>query len=170
MLSARQSQRLLSLLMIAPLNPAAAKLCGFSSGPLLRSSVPPPPPLQQCNDASWWITSLRGGAVPSCPPSPVPLREWHPVLLAFLGTSFGWFMTALGSAAVIIHRLALPETTYRKVLDFMLGVSGGVMTAASYWSLLAPALEFAELQGWGDCARPLSRTHTQQPSAAHHTH
>ena len=50
-------------------------------------------------------------------------------------------MTALGSAAVVIHRLGLPEAQYRKVLDFMLGVSGGVMTAASYWSLLAPALE-----------------------------
>ena len=48
------------------------------------------------------------------------------MLLGFLGTSFGWFMTALGSAAVIIHRLGLPESTYRKVLDFMLGVSGGV--------------------------------------------
>jgi len=31
----------------------------------------------------------------------------------------------------------------------MLGISGGVMCAASYWSLLAPALEFAELQNWG---------------------
>ena len=99
----------------------------------------------------WW--QLRGGfssPAPACPPARVPLKDWHPVLLAFLGTSFGWFMTALGSAAVAIHRLNLPEKTYRKVLDFMLGVSGGVMTAASYWSLLAPALEFAELQGWGE--------------------
>ena len=45
--------------------------------------------------------------------------------------------------------LGLKEEQYRRVLDFMLGVSGGVMTAASYWSLLAPALEFAEDQGWG---------------------
>jgi len=57
-------------------------------------------------------------------------------------------MTALGSGAVVIHRLGLPETAYRKVLDFMLGISAGVMMAASYWSLLAPALEFAESQGW----------------------
>jgi zinc transporter ZupT len=35
-----------------------------------------------------------------------------------------------------------------QVLDFFLGVSGGVMTAASYWSLLAPALDFAEQQGY----------------------
>ena len=78
------------------------------------------------------------------------IKTWHPVMLGFLGTCFGWFMTALGSAAVVIHHLGLPEDTYRKVLDFMLGVSGGVMTAASYWSLLAPALEFAEAQGWGE--------------------
>ena len=77
------------------------------------------------------------------------LADMHPVLLALLGTSFGWFMTALGSAAVVIHKLGLDEKTYRKVLDFMLGISGGVMVAASYWSLLAPALEFAEMQGWG---------------------
>ena len=104
---------------------------------------------QYCDaQASSWYLSLRGGASPPCPR--VPIKEWHPVLLAFLGTSFGWLMTALGSASVIVHRLDLPEATYRKVLDFMLGVSGGVMMAASYWSLLAPALEFAELQGWGD--------------------
>ena len=36
----------------------------------------------------------------------------HPVLLALLGTSFGWFMTALGSAAVIIHRFGIKEKTY----------------------------------------------------------
>lgn len=102
----------------------------------------------------WW--RLRGGGGAGCPSSAAPpstffsgISEWHPVLLAFLGTSFGWFMTALGSAAVVLHQFGLPERTYRKVLDFMLGVSGGVMTAASYWSLLAPALEFAELQGWG---------------------
>ena len=109
---------------------------------------------QQTCDAArtntpWW--QLRGGNGPACPPPAAPfslesMRTMHPVLLAFLGTSFGWFMTALGSAAVIVHKFGLDEKMYRKVLDFMLGVSGGVMTAASYWSLLAPALEFAELQ------------------------
>ena len=80
------------------------------------------------------------------------------MLLALLGTSFGWFMTALGAAAVIIKRLGLPEPLFRKVLDFFLGVSGGVMTAASYWSLLAPALDFAEQQGWeeGWAAMPVA--------------
>lgn len=51
---------------------------------------------------------------------------------------------------VVIHKFGMDEKAYRKVLDFMLGMSGGVMIAASYWSLLAPALEFAELQGWAE--------------------
>merc|ERR1740136_87962 len=51
---------------------------------------------------------------------------------------------------VVVHGLGLSEVSYRKMLDAMLGVSAGVMTAASYWSLLAPALEFASEQGWGD--------------------
>jgi len=112
---------------------------------------PGTPPVCMDTDAT---ARLRGGA---CVPAEgegllASLQTWHPVLLALLGTGFGWFMTALGSAAVVIHRLGLPEAQYRKVLDFMLGVSGGVMTAASYWSLLAPALEFAESQGWGQHA------------------
>jgi zinc transporter 11 len=32
----------------------------------------------------------------------------------------------------------------RKLLDTSLGFAGGVMAAASYWSLLAPAIEMAE--------------------------
>lgn len=121
-----------------------------SSLPLLVSSSS-----RQCAEASatWWLT-LRGGSAEACAAAAAPtmaasIKQLHPVVLALLGTSFGWFMTALGSAAVVIERLGLSEAAYRKVLDFMLGMSGGVMTAASYWSLLAPALEFAELQGWG---------------------
>ena len=87
---------------------------------------------QEASKTEWWpsLLSLRGGSagVPCPPPASLiePVKSWHPVLLAFLGTFFGWFMTALGSAAVIIQRLNLPETAYRKVLDFMLGVSGKV--------------------------------------------
>ena len=110
---------------------------------------------QEASKTEWWpsLLSLRGGSagVPCPPPASLieSVKSWHPVLLAFLGTFFGWFMTALGSGAVVINYAGLGEQDFRKVLDFMLGVSGGVMTAASYWSLLAPALEFAELQGWG---------------------
>ena len=99
------------------------------------------------------LSRLRGGNACRVLPPLSEVRTWHPVLLALLGTSFGWFMTALGSAAVVIQKLGLDERLYRKLLDIMLGVSGGVMTAASYWSLLAPAIEFASLQGWGDFLR-----------------
>lgn len=62
------------------------------------------------------------------------LRTWHPVLLALLGTGFGWFMTALGSAAVVIKKLGLGERSYRKFLDFMcapLGTSSQHIAAPS---------------------------------------
>jgi ZIP family zinc transporter len=68
-------------------------------------------------------------------------QNLHPVLLAFLGTCFTWGMTALGAAVVFTR-----HTLSRKVLDTMLGFAAGVMIAASFWSLLAPALEMAEGQ------------------------
>ncbi|EOD21988.1 hypothetical protein EMIHUDRAFT_352521 [Emiliania huxleyi CCMP1516] len=127
------------------------------SGPRLAPAPPVPQP--QCFDTSP-AAKLRGGSIAgTCESAALrEVKEWHPVLLALLGTSFGWFMTALGAAAVIIKRLGLPEPLFRKVLDFFLGVSGGVMTAASYWSLLAPALDFAEQQGWeeGWAAMPVA--------------
>ncbi len=52
---------------------------------------------------------------------------------------FTWFVTALGAALVFFFK-----TINRKVLDAMLGFAAGVMIAASYWSLLAPAIEMAE--------------------------
>jgi ZIP family zinc transporter len=66
----------------------------------------------------------------------------HPILQALLATCFTWFLTALGAAGVFFTR-----TVNKKILDPMLGFAGGVMIAASYWSLLAPALEMAEQQG-----------------------
>jgi ZIP family zinc transporter len=66
----------------------------------------------------------------------------HPVLQALLATCFTWFLTALGAAGVFFTK-----TVNKKILDPMLGFAGGVMIAASYWSLLAPALEMAEQQG-----------------------
>jgi len=65
-------------------------------------------------------------------------RELHPVLQALLATCFTWVMTALGSALVFA-----PRTAGRKLLDAMLGFAAGVMVAASYWSLLAPAIEMS---------------------------
>ena len=57
-------------------------------------------------------------------------------LLATLGT---WFVTALGAATVVFFKS--PGT---KALNLMLGFSAGVMIAASFWSLLQPAIERAE--------------------------
>jgi len=63
----------------------------------------------------------------------------HPVVQALLATCFTWAMTALGAGGVFVAR-----EISRKVLDGMLGFAGGVMIAASYWSLLAPAIEMSE--------------------------
>ena len=66
------------------------------------------------------------------------LQRFHPVSQALIATMFTWGMTALGAAVVFSMR-----EIKRKVLDWMLGFSGGVMIAASYWSLLAPAIEMS---------------------------
>jgi ZIP family zinc transporter len=65
--------------------------------------------------------------------------ELNPVLQALIATLFTWFVTALGAGLVFFFK-----TINRKVLDAMLGFAAGVMIAASYWSLLAPAIEMAE--------------------------
>jgi len=69
-------------------------------------------------------------------------QNLHPVLQALVATCFTWFLTALGASGVFFTR-----SVSKKLLDPMLGFAGGVMIAASYWSLLAPALEMAEQQG-----------------------
>jgi len=69
--------------------------------------------------------------------------EWfvnlNPIVQALLATCFTWFVTALGASAVFFFK-----QVNRTVLDGMLGFAAGVMIAASYWSLLAPAIEMAE--------------------------
>lgn len=65
--------------------------------------------------------------------------QLHPVYQALLATCFTWFMTAAGAAVVFLFK-----TINRKLLDGMLGFAAGVMIAASFWSLLAPAIEMAE--------------------------
>lgn len=62
-----------------------------------------------------------------------------PVLQALIATMFTWGMTALG-AALVFGTKKVP----RKLLDAMLGFAAGVMIAASFWSLLAPAIEISE--------------------------
>lgn len=63
----------------------------------------------------------------------------NPIWQAFFATMFTWFLTAMGAGVVLFFR-----TINRKLLDAMLGFAAGVMIAASYWSLLAPAIEMAE--------------------------
>ena len=65
--------------------------------------------------------------------------DLHPVYQALIATLFTWFMTALGAGLVFFFK-----TIKRNALDAMLGFAAGVMIAASYWSLLAPAIEMAE--------------------------
>ncbi|MBE6908195.1 MAG: ZIP family metal transporter [Ruminococcaceae bacterium] len=60
--------------------------------------------------------------------------------LAALGTLFTFSMTALGAAAVFLLRRGDQPRTQAA----MLGFAAGVMTAASVWSLLLPAIEQAE--------------------------
>lgn len=67
------------------------------------------------------------------------------VLQALLACLFTWGMTALGSALVFFTK-----RLNQKLLDVMLGFSGGVMLAASYWSLLTPALDLSS--GYGSFA------------------
>ena len=69
-------------------------------------------------------------------------REQSPVLQAFIGTLFTWGLTALGAATVFFFK-----EIKVKVLDVMLGFAAGVMIAASYWSLLAPAIALSEEMG-----------------------
>ena len=70
------------------------------------------------------------------------INTYSPVQQALLATLFTWFVTALGAALVFFFK-----TINRKVMDAMLGCAAGVMIAASYWSLLAPAIAMVEQHG-----------------------
>jgi ZIP family zinc transporter len=70
------------------------------------------------------------------------IGKFNPILQALFATLFTWGLTALGAAGVF-----LAKEINRKVLDMMLGFAAGVMIAASYWSLLAPAIEMSIEQG-----------------------
>ena len=70
------------------------------------------------------------------------LLEYNPILLALGATLFTWAVTALGSSMVFFFK-----TINQKVLNSMLGFAAGVMIAASFWSLLEPAIAMAEENG-----------------------
>ena len=68
-------------------------------------------------------------------------QDLSPVFQALLATLFTWGVTAAGAALVFLVR-----DLSRTLLNTLLGFAAGVMIAASYWSLLAPAIEIAEAQ------------------------
>lgn len=70
------------------------------------------------------------------------LQGHSAVFQALLGTFFTWGMTAAGAALVFVF-----SSGQRRILDGSLGFAAGVMLAASYWSLLAPAVEMATSSG-----------------------
>lgn len=69
------------------------------------------------------------------------IKNIHPILQALIAGIFTWSITAIGAACVFATK-----TVSQKVLDAMLGFAAGVMIAASFWSLLAPAIAMSEGQ------------------------
>ena len=67
------------------------------------------------------------------------LKGFDPISQALFATLFTWGITALGASLVFLFK-----DISKKVLNGMLGFAVGVMIAASFWSLLAPAIEMAE--------------------------
>ena len=67
----------------------------------------------------------------------------HPVLAALVATTFTWLVTAAGAAMVFGIK-----SMHRGMLDGMLGFTGGMMVAASFWSLLAPSIEMSPGEGF----------------------
>jgi ZIP family zinc transporter len=62
----------------------------------------------------------------------------NPLFQGLLATLFTYFVTVLGAGVVFFFK-----TMNKKVLDLMMAFAGGVMIAASFWSLLAPAIELS---------------------------
>lgn len=71
--------------------------------------------------------------------------ELNPVVQALIATLGTWALTAAGATLVVFTR-----KVSRGFLDASLGCAAGVMIAASFWSLLAPAIDHAAAQGYGN--------------------
>lgn len=67
----------------------------------------------------------------------------NPILAALYASLFTWILTAFGASLVFFFK-----AMNRAVLDGMLGFTGGVMVAASFWSLLAPGIEMSPGEGF----------------------
>ncbi|SKB41504.1 zinc transporter, ZIP family [Sphingobacterium nematocida] len=71
------------------------------------------------------------------------LEQTNPIWAAFYATMFTWLLTALGAAFVFFFK-----GNHKKFMDSMLGFTGGVMVAASIWSLLIPAIDMSDGEGF----------------------
>ncbi len=65
--------------------------------------------------------------------------QLNPIIQALIATIFTWGVTALGASLVFMFK-----KMHKNILDGMLGIAAGVMIAASFWSLLSPAISMAE--------------------------
>ena len=65
-------------------------------------------------------------------------QNLNPIMQALIATCFTWGVTAVGASLVFVTK-----SMSKKLLDGLLGFTGGVMIAASYWSLLAPSIEMS---------------------------
>jgi zinc transporter, ZIP family len=70
------------------------------------------------------------------------IKQYNPLMMALVATLFTWGVTAAGAGMVFFFK-----TINQKILNAMLGFAAGVMIAASFWSLLKPAIEMAESSG-----------------------
>ena len=70
------------------------------------------------------------------------LERFNPIIQALFATLFTWGVTALGAAGVFLTR-----AVNKRLLDTLLGFASGVMIGASFWSLLAPAIELSKEMG-----------------------
>lgn len=66
----------------------------------------------------------------------------NPILQAFIAGAINYLFTAAGASLVFLF-----NNYNKKVMDFILGFAAGVMIAASFWSLLNPAIEMASASG-----------------------
>jgi len=66
------------------------------------------------------------------------IEQFSPIIQALMGTLFTWGLTALGAGLVFFTK-----EVDRKLLNGLLGFAAGVMIAASFFSLLAPAIEMS---------------------------
>ncbi|HET8886655.1 MAG TPA: ZIP family metal transporter [Salinimicrobium sp.] len=70
-------------------------------------------------------------------------EELDPVMAAFVATLFTWGLTAVGASFVFFFK-----KMNKSLFDGLLGFTGGVMVAASFWSLLAPGIEMSPGEGF----------------------